>query len=30
MADINEVLLDAFGRVRDTTHDVLDGATREC
>jgi len=28
MADINELLLDAFGRVRDTTHDVLDGASR--
>jgi hypothetical protein len=28
MAEINEVLLDAFGRVRETTHGVLDGASR--
>jgi Protein of unknown function (DUF664) len=25
--EIHEVLLDAFGRIRDTTHDVLDGAS---
>jgi len=28
MAEINEVLLDAFGRVREATHGVLDGASR--
>jgi hypothetical protein len=27
--DISELLLDAFGRVRDATHGVLDGASRE-
>jgi len=26
--DINDLLLDAFGRVRDATHGVLDGASR--
>ena len=28
MVDVNEVLLDAFGRVRESTHGVLDGASR--